>query len=174
MILVLFTVPLYHFLFLRYLVLAERHFSSDILVPFPDSSNLYSCAYVPTFKYNQEPSTMLPHYSPTFPTLPPHYRHTPFPSCQLTAFPTCPLSELTALPPFPAHHPPNDKQVTPKQQRSSTRQTGQIRVTNSWAAIHESWLLRCSLRTSGFSRSNQDDLSSPIVIIMAIVICLHI
>ena len=42
MILVLFTVPFYHFLFLRYLVLAERHFSSDILVPIPDSSNLYS------------------------------------------------------------------------------------------------------------------------------------
>ena len=40
MILVLFTVPFYHFLFLRYFVLAEHYFSSDILVPFPDSSNL--------------------------------------------------------------------------------------------------------------------------------------
>ena len=40
MILVLFAVPFYHFLLLRYLVLAERHFSSDILVPFPDSRNL--------------------------------------------------------------------------------------------------------------------------------------
>ena len=35
--------PFYHFLFSRYLDLAERHFLSDILVPFPDSSNLYSC-----------------------------------------------------------------------------------------------------------------------------------
>ena len=40
MILVLFTVPFDYFLFLRYLVLAEHHFSPDILVPFPDSSNL--------------------------------------------------------------------------------------------------------------------------------------
>ena len=41
-ILVLFTVPFYHFLFSRYLFLTGRHFSSDILVPFPNSSNLYS------------------------------------------------------------------------------------------------------------------------------------
>ena len=41
-ILVLFTVPFYHFLFSRYLGLTKRHFSSDILVPFPDSSDLYS------------------------------------------------------------------------------------------------------------------------------------
>ena len=38
-ILVLFTLPFYHFLFSRYLDLTERHFSSDILVPFPDSSD---------------------------------------------------------------------------------------------------------------------------------------
>ena len=43
-ILVLFTVPFYHFLFSRYLDLKERHFSSDILVPLPDSSDLYSQA----------------------------------------------------------------------------------------------------------------------------------
>ena len=43
MILVLFTVPFYHFFFLRYLVLAECHLSSDILVPFPDLCNLYIC-----------------------------------------------------------------------------------------------------------------------------------
>ena len=45
-ILVLFTVPVYHVvLFLRYLVLVERlrDFSSDILVPFQDSNNLYGC-----------------------------------------------------------------------------------------------------------------------------------
>ena len=30
----------YHFLFLKYLVLAECHFSSDILVPLPELSNL--------------------------------------------------------------------------------------------------------------------------------------
>ena len=41
MILVLFTVPFYHFLFLRYLVLAEHHFLSDNLVPFSNSCNLY-------------------------------------------------------------------------------------------------------------------------------------
>ena len=41
-VLVLFTVPFYHFLFSRYLEFAERHFSSDILVPFPDSGVLYS------------------------------------------------------------------------------------------------------------------------------------
>ena len=41
-ILVLFTVPFYNFLFSRYLGLIKRHFLSDILVPFPDSSNLYS------------------------------------------------------------------------------------------------------------------------------------
>ena len=33
---------LYHFLFSRYLNLTQHHFSSDILVPFPDLSNLYS------------------------------------------------------------------------------------------------------------------------------------
>ena len=49
MILVLFTVglpetryPYTIFCCSRYLALAERHFSSDILVPFPDSRNLYS------------------------------------------------------------------------------------------------------------------------------------
>ena len=42
-VLVLFTVPFYHFSFSRYLELAECHFSSDILVPFPDSGVLYSC-----------------------------------------------------------------------------------------------------------------------------------
>ena len=41
-ILVLFAKPFYHFLFSRYLGLTKRHFSSDILVPFPDSSDLYS------------------------------------------------------------------------------------------------------------------------------------
>ena len=41
-IVVLFKVPFYHFLFSRYLDLTERYFSSDILVPFPDSSDLYS------------------------------------------------------------------------------------------------------------------------------------
>ena len=47
-ILVLFTVPFYHFLFSRYLGLTKRHFSLDILVPFPDSSDLYSheCTYL--------------------------------------------------------------------------------------------------------------------------------
>ena len=40
--LVLFTVPFYHFLLSRYLDLAERQFSSDILVRFPDSRDLYS------------------------------------------------------------------------------------------------------------------------------------
>ena len=63
----------------------------------------------PTLEYNQEPSTMLPHYSPTFPTLPPHYPHTPFPPSQLTTLPTFPPSQLRTLPPFSAHHPPNDK-----------------------------------------------------------------
>ena len=37
-----FTVPFYHFPFSRYLELAEHHFSSDILVPLPDSGVLYS------------------------------------------------------------------------------------------------------------------------------------
>ena len=41
-VLVLFTVPFYHFSFSRYLEIAERHFSSDILVPFPDLGVLYS------------------------------------------------------------------------------------------------------------------------------------
>ena len=39
-VLVIFTVSFYHFLFSRYLELAERHFSSVILVPFPDSGVL--------------------------------------------------------------------------------------------------------------------------------------
>ena len=38
----LFTVSFYHFSFSRYLELAERHFSSDILVPFPDLGVLYN------------------------------------------------------------------------------------------------------------------------------------
>ena len=42
-----FTVPFYHFMFSRYLDLTERHFSSDILVPFPDLSDLYSCGTDP-------------------------------------------------------------------------------------------------------------------------------
>ena len=37
-----FTVPLYRFLFSRYLDLTECHFLADIFVPFPDSSNWYS------------------------------------------------------------------------------------------------------------------------------------
>ena len=41
-ILVLFTVTFYHFSFLRYLNLAERHILSDILFPFPDLGVLYS------------------------------------------------------------------------------------------------------------------------------------
>ena len=51
---VLFTVPFYHFLFSRYLRLTERYLSSDILIPFPDLSDLYSrdnllpdCAFGP-------------------------------------------------------------------------------------------------------------------------------
>ena len=47
-VLVLFTVALYHFLFSRYLELAERHFPSDILVPFPDLRVLYSCELAKT------------------------------------------------------------------------------------------------------------------------------
>ena len=43
-ILVLFAVSVYHFLFSKYLDLTKRHFSSDVLVPFPDSSDLYSHA----------------------------------------------------------------------------------------------------------------------------------
>ena len=34
--------PIYQYLFVRYLVLAEHYFSSNILVPFPDLSNLYT------------------------------------------------------------------------------------------------------------------------------------
>ena len=45
-ILVLFTLCFYHFLFSRYPGLSKRHFSSDILVPFPDSSDFCSCVYV--------------------------------------------------------------------------------------------------------------------------------
>ena len=41
-ILVLFTVPFYHFQFSRYLDLTECHFLSDIWVPCPDSSDLNS------------------------------------------------------------------------------------------------------------------------------------
>ena len=37
---------------------------------------------------------------------------------------------------------------------SSIRQAGKTRVTNSQAATHESWLVRCSCHTPGFSRSN--------------------
>ena len=39
----LFTIPFYHFLFLTYFDLAEHHFLSDILVAFPDLSDLYTC-----------------------------------------------------------------------------------------------------------------------------------
>ena len=87
---------------------------------------------------------VLPHYFPTFPTLPPHSTYTPFPP-----------SQLTTLPPFPAHLPPTDKQMSPRWQRSFTRQTGQTRVTNNQAATHESWLVRSSPHAPGFSRSNQ-------------------
>ena len=45
----LFTVSFYQFLFSRYLELAERHFSSDILVPFPNSGVLYSRDHMLTF-----------------------------------------------------------------------------------------------------------------------------
>ena len=41
-VLLLFTIPFYHFQFSRYLDLTEHHFSSDILVPFLDLSDLYS------------------------------------------------------------------------------------------------------------------------------------
>ena len=39
----LFTIPFYRFLFLTYFDLAEHHFLSDILVAFPDLSDLYTC-----------------------------------------------------------------------------------------------------------------------------------
>ena len=49
--LVLFAVPFYHFLFSRSLDLSECHFLSDTLVPYPDSSNLYSyVAYAQSFR----------------------------------------------------------------------------------------------------------------------------
>ena len=38
----LFTGPFYHILFSRYLDVTKRHFSLDILIQFPDSSDLYS------------------------------------------------------------------------------------------------------------------------------------
>ena len=41
-ILVLFTVPFYHFLSSRYVDLAELTFCLDALIPFPDSGVLYS------------------------------------------------------------------------------------------------------------------------------------
>ena len=50
------------------------------------------------------------HYSSTFPNLPPHSTYTPFPP-----------SQLTTLPPFPAHLPLKDKKMPPKWQRSFTR-----------------------------------------------------
>ena len=50
--LVLFTVHFYHFLFSRYLTLTKCHFLSDILVPFPDSNNLYSHEDVIISKYD--------------------------------------------------------------------------------------------------------------------------
>ena len=37
---------------------------------------------------------------------------------------------------------------------SSARQVGQTSVTNSQAAIHKSWLVRCSPRAPRFSRDN--------------------
>ena len=57
-VLVLFTVPFYHFSFSRYLELAERHFSSDILVPFPDSGVLYSSGSN-SIKINNSDSRMI-------------------------------------------------------------------------------------------------------------------
>ena len=50
-----FTVSFYHFSFSRYLELAERLFSFDILVPFPDAGVLYSSEAV---------FLLLEHYSP--------------------------------------------------------------------------------------------------------------
>ena len=41
---------------------------------------------------------------------------------------------------------------------SSTRWTGQTRVTNSQAATRESWLVRCSPRAPRFTRSNQHEI----------------
>ena len=40
---------------------------------------------------------------------------------------------------------------------SPTRQTRQTRVTNSQAATHKSWLVKCSPHAPGFSRSNQHE-----------------
>ena len=45
---------------------------------------------------------------------------------------------------------------------SSTRWKVQTRVTNSQAATHESWPVRCSPCAPGFSWSNQQDSSTPI------------
>ena len=44
-ILVLFTVPFYHFLFTRYVDLTELTFCLGALIPFPDSGVLYSRGY---------------------------------------------------------------------------------------------------------------------------------
>ena len=41
----------------------------------------------------------------------------------------------------------------------STRWTGQTRVTNSQVATRESWLVRCSPRAPGFTRSNQHNIN---------------
>ena len=40
---------------------------------------------------------------------------------------------------------------------SSTRWTGQTQLTNSQAAAHESWLVRCSTHALGFSGSNPEN-----------------
>ena len=53
--LVLFAVSVYHFLFSKYLDLTKCHFSSDVLVPFPDSSDLYSHAWKFDFFYESTP-----------------------------------------------------------------------------------------------------------------------
>ena len=83
--------------------------------------------------------------SHAFPILPVYYPVTFIPS------------RLTILQLFSAHHIPNDKQITQKQQPSSTRQKAQTQMTNSQAVTLEIQLLRCPLPVLAFSRSNEHD-----------------
>ena len=104
-----------------------------------------TCPTLPPPHYSP-PSTfpnLLCHCSPTSPTLPPHYS---------TTCPTFPAHYSPTFPTFPAHYSPNFLSSAPSQWLKDhfkiafpIRKSGKAFVTNSQAAIHLNWVMRCSL-----------------------------
>ena len=135
------------------LCFADQHQIKDVILdspcfphPWIKPGTSHFIHHSPTFR------SLPPHYPPTFPSLPPILP--PLWPCHLNILPPFQPSQLTTpspsvpfflLPSSLLSHlfgsPPSQQPI--EHQCSSTKKKGQICVTNSQAATHESW--RCSL-----------------------------